>query len=101
MTDGAFGYEGGEEFNDEQLLSMFMDVEGLNSLHGTAVPGQHNQQAFMQGSATGIGGGHHRLSASPLSKGARGSLRKVQFPLDPEEKLRVLDGIRQLLAVVR
>ena len=40
MVDvSAFGYEGGEEFNDEQLLSMFMDVEGLNSLHGAAGPG--------------------------------------------------------------
>jgi hypothetical protein len=41
--EGSFGYEGGEEFNDEQLLSMFMDVEGLNSLQGTANPGQPAQ----------------------------------------------------------
>eukprot|EP00959_Pyramimonas_sp_CCMP1952_P002456 50778-Pyramimonas_sp.AAC.1 len=90
MVDvNAFGYEGGEEFNDEQLLSMFMDVEGLNSLHGGAAgPGQQSQQAYMQGSTSGMGGGH-RLPSSPLSKSSSrsstGSARKGSGTIKPED----------------
>eukprot|EP00240_Pyramimonas_obovata_P000594 CAMPEP_0118933040 /NCGR_PEP_ID=MMETSP1169-20130426/11074_1 /TAXON_ID=36882 /ORGANISM="Pyramimonas obovata, Strain CCMP722" /LENGTH=549 /DNA_ID=CAMNT_0006875759 /DNA_START=523 /DNA_END=2172 /DNA_ORIENTATION=+ len=92
MVDvGAFGYEGGEDFNDEQLLSMFMDVDGLNSLPGATGPSQQNQQAYMQGSASGIGGGVNRLPASPLSKGSsRGnSGRKGSGTIKPEDLVQI------------